>query len=111
MKEIWRDVKGYEGQYQVSTWGNVRNTQGKNIFQEPNHKGYPRVKLFKDGKKKNKRVNRLVAEAFIPNPDNLPQVNHRDGNKKNNSFSNLEWVTQEDNLKHATNMQHGEINV
>ena len=111
MQEIWRDIKGYEGLYQVSSWGNVRNSQGRIMYQEPNYKGYPRVRLIKSGVKKNKRVNRLVAEAFIPNPYGLPQVNHKDGNKRNNSFSNLEWITQEMNISHAIRYQKGQVNV
>ena len=111
MKEIWRDIKGYEGLYQVSNWGKVRNGKGQIMFQEPNHKGYMRVRLVKSGNKKNKRVSRLVAEAFIPNPDNLPQVNHKDGNKMNNSFTNLEWITMEENIEHALRYQKGEVDV
>lgn len=106
MNEIWKDIKGYEGLYQVSSWGNVKGKKGilKPYITE---KGYLKVGLFKDGKNHKKRVNRLVAEAFIPNPLNLPQVNHKDGNKKNNSVSNLEYCTNSENRNHAENMRNG----
>lgn len=107
MKEIWADIKGYEGLYQISTWGNVRNIKGDLIFQERNKKGYLRVRLYKDGIRKNHRVSRLVAEAFISNPAELPQVNHIDGNKDNNSFTNLEWVDNTQNRAHAELMRKG----
>lgn len=66
-----------------------------------NHKGYPCVVLHKNCKANSKLVHRLVAIAFIPNPDKLPQVNHKDTNKQNNHVSNLEWITNEDNMRHA----------
>ena len=105
MKEIWADIAGYNGTYQVSTLGKVRNKYGKVLFQCPNAKGYMRVKLIKNGRRTHKRVNRLVAETFISNPFNLPQVNHINGDKQDNSISNLEWVTNRDNVRHAYNMR------
>lgn len=107
MKEIWRDIDGFEGKYQVSTWGNVR---GKGGILSPyrNEKGYMKVGLLDDsGRVQKKRVHRLVAVAFIPNPYNLPQVNHKDGNVANNSITNLEWVTNEQNARHAMNLRQG----
>ena len=89
MKEIWKDIPGFEGMYQVSTWGNVRGHKGI-LKPYVNEKGYLKVGLFKNGKRYKKRVNRLVALTFIPNPHNLPQVNHKDGNNQNNSVTNLE---------------------
>ena len=98
--EIWMPIKNYEG-YAVSTWGRVRNTiTGDILYQEKHDKGYMRVKLFRDHKRHNLKVHRLVAEAFVPNPDHKPQVNHKDGNNRNNSFTNLEWVTDEENKAH-----------
>ena len=106
MQEIWKDIEGFEGRYQVSTWGNVRSMK-KKIKPYENDKGYLKVGLCKDGKSHKKRVNRLVAQAFIPNPYNLPQVNHKDGNKKNNSVTNLEWTTDKANREHAARMRKG----
>ncbi len=110
MKEEWRDIKGYEGKYQVSNLGNVRsmNYHRKEgcvrllIPNESNENGYPYVILAKEkGKYKSLKIHRLVAEAFIPNPQNKPVVNHKDGNKKNNCVSNLEWMTILENNLHA----------
>ena len=108
--EIWRDIEGFEGKYQVSSWGRVRNAITKCIIKPySNEKGYLKIGLTKDGKCVKFRVNRLVANAFIPNPYNLPQVNHKDGNKANNSFTNLEWITNDDNQKHASWLRKGMI--
>lgn len=105
MKEIWRDIEGYDGRYAVSTWGRVKGVHG---IMKPyeNHKGYLKIGLFKDGKNNKHRVSRLVAKAFIPNPYNLPEVNHIDGNKQNNSFTNLEWVSGEQNRAHEMLMRN-----
>lgn len=102
--ERWKPIRDFEGFYEVSTWGNIRNAKGKHIKPYKNFKGYLRVDIFKNGKRVHKRVNRLVAEAFILNPFNLPQVNHIDGNKLNNSYTNLEWVTDEENKAHRNKM-------
>ena len=106
MQEIWKDIEGFEG-YQVSTWGNVRGKRGI-LKPYENDKGYLKVGLTVDGKSHKKRINRLVAQAFIPTPYNLPQVNHKDGNKKNNSITNLEWTTNEINHKHARLLKKGQ---
>ncbi len=104
MDEVWKDIKGFEGLYQVSTQGQVKSRRG---ILKPyiNHKGYLKVCLSKDGVKYKKRVNRLVAEAFIENPLNLPQVNHKDRNKNNNAVSNLEWCTAKENRDHYRGMR------
>ncbi len=104
MKEIWRAIEGYDGRYAISSWGRIKNAKGL-LTPFKNHKGYLRITLYKDGKPSNHRVNRLVAKAFISNPYNLPEVNHIDGNKQNNSFSNLEWVTGEQNRAHERLMK------
>lgn len=94
MKEIWKDIKGYEGLYQISNFGNVKSVK-KKIIRKPSSipKGYLRIGLFKGGKTKFFYPHRLVAEAFIPNPNNLPCINHKDNNTKNNRMENLEWCT------------------
>ena len=119
-KEVFRDVLGYEGLYQVSNYGRVKSLERKNIFycglrkkhlERPtkekilnynkSNRGYLQVCLTKDGKPKTYTVHRLVAKAFLPNLKNKKQVNHIDGNKENNNIDNLEWVTSSENNKHA----------
>lgn len=108
MVEEWRDIEGYEGKYMVSSLGRVKsmsyNKTGKEKIrkQVKNRNGYLQVALCKNGKMCMKSVHRLVAIAFIPNPKNLPQVNHKDENKENNCVSNLEWISQKDNLNYGT---------
>lgn len=118
--EVWKEVKGYEGLYQVSNFGRVKSLlrfnnyynaiykeQKKRIQKErllnirKTPRGYLQVCLTANSLSNNKLVHRLVAEAFIPNPLNKPQVNHIDGNKENNKVSNLEWMTSQENNKHA----------
>ena len=89
--EIWKDIEGYEGLYQVSNEGRVRSVRNNKILKPSNLDKYPIVIFSVDGKRFGKRVHRLVAEAFIPNPQNLPCVNHKDENKTNNKVENLEW--------------------
>lgn len=100
-----KDVLGYEGLYAVTREGLVwaypnRVHKGK-FLKQSLKKGYPFVCLCKGPQIKQFTVHRLVAEAFLPNPDNLPQVNHKDSNKENNSVSNLEWCTASYNKKHS----------
>ena len=101
--ETWKDISGYEGIYEVSDLGRVRSLVQRNRWKPgilkpgKTHGGYLQVLLCKDGKSKNMKVHRLVAEAFIPNPNNLETVNHKDEDKTNNSASNLEWMTRKDN--------------
>ena len=104
-KEYWKPVVGYEGHYQVSNFGSVKSIKfGKEIIlkQHINKGGYYYVCLLKNGKHKNYYVHRLVAQAFIPNPYKLPQVNHKDENKTNNNVDNLEWCTNEYNHNYGT---------
>ncbi|AHJ87154.1 putative HNH homing endonuclease [Bacillus phage BCP8-2] len=104
-KETWKSLKGIVecgDNYSVSTLGNVRNdTTGKILSPGTTEKGYLHVVLQKDGKKKNCRLHRLVALAFIPNPDNKPEVNHKDGIKTHCRLNNLEWSTRPENVKHS----------
>lgn len=94
--EAYRDIPGFEN-YAVSTWGRVMNKRtGRYLKPSPNAKGYLRVDLYGE-RKRHMHVHRLVAAAFIPNRQGKPQVNHIDGNKENNSVSNLEWVTDAEN--------------
>lgn len=119
---IWKEIKGYEGIYEVSDTGLVRNLRsdnknrtypGKILSPGKTVKGYPFVFLSVNGKSKNCMVHRLVAETFISNPDNLPEVNHIDGNKENNNVANLEWCTRKENLKHAvdTGLRYSQCNI
>ena len=108
MQEIWKDVVGYEGLYQVSNKGNVKSLKRSIIARDGRYirevdecmlrqrlsRKYKQVVLCKDSIYKFIRVHRLVAQAFIPNPENLPQVNHKDEDKFNNCVENLEWCTQ-----------------
>ena len=114
MIETWKDIKGYEGLYMVSNFGNVKSLPRKRYtggilkeriltvrLNKTSKKSYFIVALYKDGKRDDLQVHRLVAEAFIPNPDNKPQVNHIDGNTYNNVETNLEWCTPKENTYHA----------
>lgn len=116
--EIWKNIKGYEGLYQISNLGNVRSVpriidsqfKGKPIKREVYEKilkksstkfGYDYVCLSKDGKTKKYKIHRLVGEHFIPNLENKRTINHIDGNKHNNTVENLEWATYKENQQHA----------
>lgn len=112
MKELWKDINDYEGLYQVSNLGRVKSltrilNDGR-IWKErilkpgKNKGGYLHVALCKNGKIKYFQIYRLVAQAFIPNPDSLPCVNHKDETPLNNNVENLEWCTQEYNLNYGT---------
>lgn len=113
--EVWKDVAGYEGLYQVSNRGNVYSVERKNLrgrkcggrtLKTSRDKiGYLRVNLYKDGRRKNVTVHRLVANAFLPNPNNYPEINHRDEDKTNNCVENLEWCTRKYNVNYGTRIK------
>ena len=116
--EIWRDIKGYEGLYQVSNYGRVKSIERKrwNRFDyiatperilkaRVDKKGYIKYALYKNGKQKNINGHKLVIQAFIKNVYNKPQINHKDGNKLNNKLNNLEYCTNRENQIHA--LEHG----
>lgn len=110
MNEIWKDVEGFEGIYQVSNCGNVKRLPGqcgtayrkeRILSKSLTHDGYEKVRLIHNEKDATKRVHRIVAEAFVPNPDGKETVNHIDGNKRNNFATNLEWMDRHEQLDHA----------
>jgi hypothetical protein len=115
--ELWKPISGFEGLYEVNSFGNVRSLdrvildnvrncnrtlKGRSILANVGTTGYYYVSLYKNGKQTKKKNHRLVAETFIPNPENKPQVNHIDENKLNNNLENLEWVTEKENTNHGT---------
>ena len=103
--ETWRAIAGYEGLYEVSDLGRVKSLKhGKEKILKPwkTNNGYLHVIIFKDGHRKQTLVHRIVAEAFIPNPNNLTTVNHKDEVKTNNTVTNLEWMSMKDNLNYGT---------
>lgn len=108
MQEIWKDIPGYENLYQVSNFGRVKsNHHGRGhkpkMLKNISRNGYVSVILCKNKSQKNVFVHRLVADCFVPNPENKPCVNHIDGDKSNPCSSNLEWCTQKENISHAIN--------
>jgi len=118
--EEWKDIKGYEGLYQVSSYGRIKSIdrpipykgrsdknriiKGKMKVPTTTDKGYLKVTIFKNGKGKTREIQRIVAETFIPNPLNKEQVNHIDGNKTNNHVENLEWATVHENMWHSVHV-------
>ena len=118
--ENWKDIKGYEGFYQISDYGNVRSLERDVYCQDGtfhhhveekilvscvNGRGYANVNLYKNGKRKNILIHRLVALAFIPNPENKPMINHKDENPLNNCVDNLEWCTASYNNIYGTRIE------
>ena len=110
---MFKNIKGYEGLYQVSDKGQVLSLEkkrGHRIYPRKiltiitDETGYSKVSLFKNGKTKRCLIHRLVAQAFLKNNNNYPQVNHKDGNKANNTIENLEYCTASENMKHAVKM-------
>ena len=104
MIEEFRVVPGYEGLYEVSNLGKVRRN-GKILKPSKNNWGYLRVNLYKNGIMKSAYIHRLVAQTFLPNPQNLPMINHKDEDKTNNSIDNLEWCTAGYNNSYGTRIK------
>jgi hypothetical protein len=114
LQEIWKSIDGYKSIYEVSNLGNVRSLdridfagrhlKGKLFSTNAKCGDYVTVRLTQMGMTQTHRIHRLVAETFIPNPLNLPEVNHIDGNKQNNCVENLEWCDYSENIKHAYKM-------
>lgn len=108
--EIWKEVPGYDGRYLVSNMGRAKHAAGKwerKYIEERlltvSFKGrYPTIGLYKEGKTRTVSIHRLVAQLFVPNPDNKPEVNHKDENKQNARADNLEWVTRLENMHYGT---------
>ena len=128
-EEIWKDIKGYEGYYQISNYGKVKSlerytiilngkrTEKEKFLYQGIRSGYYIVQLNKNNKRKSHQVHRLVAQAFIPNLKNKPFINHKDENRKNNYVENLEWCTQKENvnwsinkMKHRKKVSHSNTN-
>lgn len=104
MKEVWKDINGYEGRYQISNLGRVKSflRTEKILKLSYDRNKYLLVWLCKNGKQTVKKVHRLVGQYFIPNPDNLPCINHKDENPSNNEITNLEWCTYKYNNNYGT---------
>lgn len=114
MIEEWRPIEGYEGLYEVSSYGRVRSLdryvkgkgyrlhKGKVLIPVKSKLGYLQLNLYYNGKRHQSKIHRLVAQAFLPNPDNLPMINHKDEDKTNNNVDNLEWCSAKYNVNYGT---------
>ena len=117
MEEVWKDIVGYEGKYQVSNLGrvkslNYRGNTNKEVIMTitKNKNGYLKIGLSKNNKRKNYLIHRLVAQAFIDNPNKYDEVNHKDEDKSNNRVENLEWCTHKENCYYGTRIKRSSEN-
>ncbi len=102
MERIWKDIAGYEGLYKISNYGEVYSVRLQRLLKEwSSNEGYRKVDLNKNGERTHFLVHRLVGESFVPNPDKLPCINHKDENPKNNRYDNLEWCTYKYNCNYG----------
>jgi hypothetical protein len=111
MEEVWKDIKGFEGAYQISSLGRVRSLPGKyrkELIRKlvPDKDGYLECMLCEKGKYTHKKVHRLVGEAFIKNPFGKKEINHKNGNRADNRIENLEWVSRKENEHHKSEVLH-----
>lgn len=105
--EVWKDINGYEDLYQISNYGNVYSIIKQTMMKPFDNKGYLRISLTKNGQRKNKLIHVLVCSHFVGDkPSEIHEVNHKDLNKKNNCFTNLEWVLPKENIAHAIENIH-----
>ncbi len=115
MIEIWKDIEGYEGLYQISNYGNVKSlgndkTRKERILKPAKDKdGYLMVGLCKQGERKYHKIHRLVAQEFFPNPNNYPEVNHKDEDKTNNQVTNLEFCDRKYNINYGTHTERSAL--
>lgn len=118
--ELWKDIPGYEGKYQISNRGRVKSLPRNDKFCKRGHEiimkvfvcgsGYQEVLLSKDDRRQPMLIHRMVAEAFVPKPTGKEEVNHKDGNKFNNDYTNLEWVTPKENIRHSYDVLDRKLN-
>lgn len=115
MEEIWKDIPGYEGLYQAGSEGNIRSIKNNRFYGRILHtyddctRGYLKLTMYNDKGKNSEKVHRVIAYAFIPNPENKPHINHKNGNRTDNRASNLQWCTNAENAKHGF-VVNGRIN-
>jgi len=112
MEEIWKDIKGYEGIYKISNFGRVKSfkcNKERILKTTKNKAGYIKIGIGDTNNRKTFYIHRLIAELFIPNPLNKPEINHINGNKSDYRIENLEWINHRENIQHAISILHKNI--